>query len=208
MPGVFANNPYQYAINGSLWTLKYELICYIIIALFGFLGLLKKRFLISSILLSVILTSLMSIYNLHESGILYTLYYLCHFYIFFGGGSCYYIFRKHIILDYRLFFIFSILILIVSTTPLFYLAIAVFGSYLIFYLSFIVIPSLNNFARYGDFSYGMYIYAFPVQQTISFLFASNRHWLFNISLATPIILLCAACSWHLIEKKALSLKPG
>lgn len=35
LPGVFESNPYPAAVNGSLWTLRYEALMYIILAAFG-----------------------------------------------------------------------------------------------------------------------------------------------------------------------------
>jgi peptidoglycan/LPS O-acetylase OafA/YrhL len=60
--------------------------------------------------------------------------------------------------------------------------------------------------RSGDYSYGVYIYAFPIQQTIVHLFPGISHPTFlACSLAATFV--AAALSWHLVEKPALQLKP-
>jgi peptidoglycan/LPS O-acetylase OafA/YrhL len=78
--------------------------------------------------------------------------------------------------------------------------------YLTIYLAHLKIPRLSGFGRYGDFSYGIYIFSFPVQQLM-------MHWLdphlslpafMAISLITSIAI--AAVSWYLIESPALRLK--
>lgn len=57
-----------------------------------------------------------------------------------------------------------------------------------------------------DYSYGIYIYAFPVQQALVYLDPKMALWLYL--LLSALITLCfAALSWHFIEKPALSLKP-
>jgi peptidoglycan/LPS O-acetylase OafA/YrhL len=89
-----------------------------------------------------------------------------------------------------------------SFIPLF----AVFGCYLALYLAkhpgLPVIPA----ARFGDLSYGLYIYGWPVEQTVSYLRPGASWWeLFLISMAATAGV--AFLSWHLIEKRAMSLKP-
>ena len=60
--------------------------------------------------------------------------------------------------------------------------------------------------RRGDFSYGMYLYAFPIQQSIALYFPKMAIG-FAIILTAVLSLGCAAASWHFVEKIALSLKP-
>ena len=64
---------------------------------------------------------------------------------------------------------------------------------------------VNGFARHGDFSYGLYVYADPIQQTVLLLSPTILLWkLFVISYAAALA--CSVFSWHLIEKRALALK--
>ncbi|MEI9982829.1 MAG: hypothetical protein WDN69_06215 [Aliidongia sp.] len=59
------------------------------------------------------------------------------------------------------------------------------------------------FARIGDYSYGLYIYGYAIQQTYAYLFPSHRIWWLNVAVSLPIAFVCATLSWHLIEKPAL-----
>lgn len=61
--------------------------------------------------------------------------------------------------------------------------------------------------RLGDFSYGVYIYGFVVQQTVSYLFNTAGRPYFNFLVSIGPTLLFAAISWHLVEKKFLLMKP-
>jgi peptidoglycan/LPS O-acetylase OafA/YrhL len=61
-------------------------------------------------------------------------------------------------------------------------------------------------ARFGDFSYGVYIYALPVQQTVLYLFPALPLWAY-VAATLVVTLALAAASWHLIERRALRLKP-
>jgi peptidoglycan/LPS O-acetylase OafA/YrhL len=57
----------------------------------------------------------------------------------------------------------------------------------------------------GDFSYGIYIYAFPVQQLAAY-FGAVSPWS-NMLWSAPAVLILSALSWHLIEEPVLRLKP-
>ena len=63
-----------------------------------------------------------------------------------------------------------------------------------------------DLGRVGDLSYGTYLWAFPVQQTIVH-FLPGMAPLPLFALAGTATILLAALSWHLIEKRALALKP-
>ncbi len=62
------------------------------------------------------------------------------------------------------------------------------------------------FTKYGDYSYGMYIYAFPIQQFIIFLYDGNLKIHYFIFLSSLVTLILSILSWHFIEKKVLQLK--
>ncbi len=64
-------------------------------------------------------------------------------------------------------------------------------------------PGLRSATRFGDLSYGLYLYAFPVQQMLL-----ERLHAFSIVLCTIIALTIAWLSWHLVEHPALRRKPA
>jgi peptidoglycan/LPS O-acetylase OafA/YrhL len=67
-------------------------------------------------------------------------------------------------------------------------------------------PALHSrwLQRIGDLSYGIYLWAFPVQQLV-FQTMGGGVWT-NITVSLPIVAGLAALSWHLVEKRALQLK--
>ena len=69
-------------------------------------------------------------------------------------------------------------------------------------------PVLKDAGRYGDFSYGIYLWAWPVQQTVVMLLGKDKP--FNVLLSSTVIITIAFAfaSWNLIEKRALKLKPS
>jgi len=60
--------------------------------------------------------------------------------------------------------------------------------------------------RSGDYSYGVYVYAFPVQQTVVMLIGAHATPLAVFFYSLPVTLMLAYSSWHLIENPSLRLK--
>jgi peptidoglycan/LPS O-acetylase OafA/YrhL len=87
----------------------------------------------------------------------------------------------------------------------FFIAYLILLGPLIMHLAYLPGGAIRAVNGWGDFSYGVYIYAFPIQQTLAFLFPA-------ISLVAMIVstcclsLLAGALSWRLLEKRALALK--
>lgn len=84
---------------------------------------------------------------------------------------------------------------------------AVFGATFLAYATFSLGRSsiLSKSSRFGDFSYGLYIYAFPIQQMIAATTHTlNPYKMFALSLTITFIV--SVFSWHIVESKALALK--
>jgi peptidoglycan/LPS O-acetylase OafA/YrhL len=64
----------------------------------------------------------------------------------------------------------------------------------------------RGLARLGDYSYGVYIYAFPVQQAVLYLWPTLPTRAY-VLVALALTFACAAASWHLIERRAMRFKP-
>ncbi|MFM0558175.1 hypothetical protein P0D69_45890 [Paraburkholderia sediminicola] len=67
---------------------------------------------------------------------------------------------------------------------------------------------LPNAGKYGDFSYGIYLYAMPIQQSLVYYLGTGIGLVAEIVAAFSLTLPCAILSWHLIEKNALTFKPS
>lgn len=209
IPGIFDKNPYPSAINGSLWSLPYEAAFYIALST---CFLLRKRLITSKVLLFVayILLSLGSIFY-SEAAWNYRLFNLIGTYT----------------LDLGALFVAGALLGSFRFGDFRYKNVAMAGGFALLILSFysssfrifqyislplIIIPlgtASTIFIRntdkvVGDISYGMYIYSFPVQQTLVYYFKLNYLELMMSSLAISFVL--GYSSWHLIEKHAMKLK--
>ncbi len=202
LPGVFVGNIYPYAVNGSLWTLWYEFVMYLIIAGLGVMKLLNQK--VVPILLFVLLLVL-SFIDYSGSHWITNIQFI-RLALYFCAGTCFYIYREKIVLSHLYAVVTSILLVVGTHYGYMDESFAVFGAYLIFYLSLGPVPKFSNFAKYGDFSYGIYITSFPIQQLVVMLFHNEITAVQNFAVAFPITLVCSFISWHLIEKNALKLK--
>jgi peptidoglycan/LPS O-acetylase OafA/YrhL len=135
--------------------------------------------------------------------------YIIIFPAFFMVGSLFLYFEKRI--NYNIYlFIISLLILIfilqTEYVNLFYKKIFLLFliPYSILYLAFK--KSIFNFwGKYGDFSYGIYIYGYVIQQFV-FEFVPLRNGYLNFSISYPITILVAILSYHLVEKRFMKSK--
>ncbi|WP_379137401.1 acyltransferase family protein [Paenibacillus sp. sgz500958] len=203
LPGVFDTTVYQGAVNGSLWTLEFEFLCYILVAVLGLLRLLRKEIVLIfavGVFLAPHLPFLVNRYYFTTNTSLELIRY-------FSMGMLFYSFRKYIPLHKYLAWLSTAMILISLAFPShFKLVFTVFGTYLIMYLAFKPTVRIRDFAKKGDFSYGIYIYAFPVQQFISYCFGTGITPARSMLFSFPLALAFAVLSWHLVERNALKLK--
>ncbi|WP_293766246.1 acyltransferase [uncultured Aquitalea sp.] len=198
LPGVFEDNPYPVAVNGSLWTIPLEISCYLSLMFAGVMTLLGRRLLTLGI---TVLVAVFYFYQLpHYDNLAIKLA------LFFYAGSCMQLFR-----DYTSRMGVVAPVLVTGLAALFLgqstLASLLLLPYLAIQLGSRSYPVLNQAGRFGDFSYGTYIYAFPVQQTLLHLMRGSELPLaWYLLSSTVITILLAAISWHAIEHPALKLK--
>jgi peptidoglycan/LPS O-acetylase OafA/YrhL len=88
-------------------------------------------------------------------------------------------------------------------SPLFQSLAALCIAYGVLYLAYVPKGWLLHFNRLGDYSYGLYLFAFPIQQALKAVWPGLQPWPMFAS-AALLTLLCAIASWHLIEKPALA----
>lgn len=126
------------------------------------------------------------------------------------AGTVMNLFKDKIVFRFRYFaimvFLWFGLGLLDITTPVMIKTISFIAlPYTILYLAMLK-GRLNNFSKMGDFSYGIYIYAFPVQQIIVQVYGTeiNIAKMFILSFSTVLFL--SILSWYFIEEKALRLK--
>lgn len=199
LPGVFEGNPHPRAVNGSLWTIPLEVRCYFALLAAGIVGLMARRWMMALGTLA---------FGIYFFGFAFDpKNYQYHFALYFFAGVCLDLYRRTW-----------------EAQPAWLLAAAGAGSAafhllgmnhvallcmipaLVVFIGTRSTPVLNRFGRYGDVSYGVYIYAFPVQQTVVWMTGKDFPFVAGLLIASVATLACAFLSWHLVEHPALRLK--
>ena len=199
LPGVlFVDNPVGLEINGSLWTLRYEFMMYLMVLGLGITRLLQLGPALVLLLLGMACVYFPALDWLGGWGWMLS---------FFASGMVLYQLRDSRIFDGRV--ALAALALLVASIPLrqFILLFPFTGCYLALYLALNPrLPKLRA-ARYGDLSYGLYIYGWPAEQLVIYLRGGHGAWWQVCFPALAIAAALAFISWHLVEEPALRLKP-
>ncbi|HEY6900003.1 MAG TPA: acyltransferase [Puia sp.] len=203
--GIFPDNPIAGVVNGSIWTIPYEFFFYICLmvlflmrrkwdkylAIFGFLLLLNLYFFKEIQPWKVV--------NL-DSG------YIIELGLFFMGGTALATMNIENYYHKNKLFFFSVIFMVLC---IYYKNFSVF---VFLFLPLVVIlfgqyatPFLRSIgSRFGDVSYGVYIYGYPIQQTLLHYFKLNYLSLMIWSLVLSIV--AGYISWHVVEKTAMKFK--
>lgn len=208
LPGVFENIPYPNVVNGSLWTMPYEIRMYIILAGgYFFIKIITKNFevyagyfivgLAGVGLFLYIWSALQVIPRLHASRFIW----------FFFSGSCFWLLRKYVYINMRAVFVIILLFgltLLAGNKYFFIFYVLVFG-YIVISMAYLPNKIFRALNKVGDYSFGIYIYAFPVQQACIF-FVPEISFIKLLFLSFMITISLAMMSWHFVEKPFLESK--
>jgi peptidoglycan/LPS O-acetylase OafA/YrhL len=207
LPGVFETLPLKGEFNGSLWTLPIEVRMYLYLAL-GWLLLslapmirTKASRLIAPVVLAALFATVVSA-RLSDSplngGDIRVM--------MFAYGVALYFWRDRIVIDGRVMAALAAALLLASMNRTsFFLVYLVCLAPLTLCLAYVPGGGVRRFNRLGDYSYGVYIYAFPIQQTLALIFP-GMSLIAMIALSATITLIVAWLSWVLIERRVLALK--
>ena len=210
LPGVFENNPIGTSINGSIWSLPYEFCCYLLLL---FTGLLTKR-IKRKYLLPILYLGTMIFYfsfqnqldSIYFSWIDIRVKILAPYALYFFVGSIYYQLRKQIPYRFGIFILAILLCLLIQLLGWNDLITILILPYVILYLAFSPKINLRWAGKKGDLSYGVYLYAFPIQQTLVYFLPNIPNVAILILLTILIVLPLAYFSWNFVEKPALKWK--
>lgn len=205
LPGAFATNPYRDAVNGSLWTLPVEVRLYAGVALAGVAGLLGRRYAWAGVALA-----LLALFSAkpewfplvpNDPG-------TRSLALLFGLGSVAYVWRGAIPVTIPWL---AAVVALVAVDPWGAGRGALFPLWLAYtVLAVAYHPRLRwrAFNRLGDYSYGLYIFSFPIQQILVAKLGGPLASSPGVLLATalPLALALAALSWHAVEEPALRVK--
>ncbi len=128
------------------------------------------------------------------------------FFMFFTGAS-FYVLRERISLSRSWFWLaaMALILSVLVNRNAFFVVYQLTIAYVLFYLAYIPSGYIRRYNRMGDYSYGIYIYAFPVQQSIAAIAAGISSFSMLL-ISASVTLVLAGLSWHLLERRALTLK--
>lgn len=213
IPTIFVSLPMAAGVNGSFWTLRYEGYCYLFVLALGLLGLFRRR--------AAILAAFLVLYALRaaqtltghvffpdrELHLLGNLSAWSSLLLYFLAGMLLMLYRDVIPYSRALFLAcLGALVLCGLGLGHWEVGLPVCGSYALLCLAFRRRLGVQRFARWGDFSYGLYLYAFPIQQLLV-LFLGKRLSVPTLFLSAFLLTLgVAVLSWYAVERPCLRLK--
>jgi peptidoglycan/LPS O-acetylase OafA/YrhL len=201
LPGVFEHNPAARAINSQLWTIPFELECYLSLVLFSLSTVLRDRraFVALIVLFSFVATAraflldpVSPIGPIPGRALV----------VSFLAGVSLHLYRDRIPYAPALGLVAGIAAAVMLQCPnTCYLA-AFPVAYVTVWLGLMRPPKIP----FGDLSYGVYLFHFPIEQSIVHVFPGVGCWWRLTLIALPPTALCAWLSWSLVEHPALSCK--
>lgn len=210
MSPVFMHNPSPNALNGSLWSVPFEFWCYIGVMVLGLVGLLQRRAVVIVIFALVIGAHLyIDLTGWNPGGAIFgKIFGYPRFWAnvlpFYLAGTLFQIYGGKSLLNSRIIAVAAALLIAADFVPhALVVVLPICGSYLLMALAYW--PALHplHLGRFGDFSYGTYLYAFPIQQLLVLrVHGQIDPWLLFAE-ATPITLILGALSWFLVERHFL-----
>ena len=200
LPGV----PYGPAWDGSLWTLFYEFACYIVLgALLSVPAQWRKRVTVAAFAVSAAIGGYGATHAATDAlpALADRFFQLAPVFL---AGSLIYLFADRVLVDWRI----GIAALVLAPVATEIHAMQYLGAPLVAYACLwlgIVLP-FDRVGRRNDLSYGMYIYAFPVQQLLVLLGVNGAGLALYTIVSIAATLPLAAASWFAVEHPALALK--
>lgn len=161
LPGVFSGNPQDAVINGAIWTLPAEFRMYLWVALVGIVGILSRRWLCILIILTLFG---LGVARPEADTLMIPSIYL-HLAAMFGFGALCYLFQEYIPVGWSYAAAAVLVAYLLRDTALYQFA---FGMAIVqFSFAFAYCLPWYGFNRFGDYSYGIYLWGYPMQQVLA-----------------------------------------
>lgn len=207
LPGVFADTPWPRYVNSQLWTLPYELYCYVTLAALALLGLVRRdaRFVIVLVAVNIALFAFYWGIKKSQMGVTVSGPVLVLGFLY---GLALNVFRDRVRWNVPLFVLAGAMTYICLRFEIGDYLAPLPAAYVTVYLGLLQ-PRRFWLVSSGDYSYGLFLYGFPIQQAVvATMGPAGRHWWVNTLVAWPITFLLAFLSWRFVESRMLRFKPA
>lgn len=212
VPHAFLHAPLQ-GLNISLWTIRYEFLCYLAVMTLGLSGVLgRRRMVLGLFLVALAAHAAQGQYIVFGGG--RNLFVFGHaadwprLGTYFLAGAVFFLYRDRIPHS-RILWAAAVIALVAATLArALWIILPLAGTYVVFGLAFSRHVRLDRFARHGDFSYGLYLWSFPVQQLIIYYFGDTVSPWTVLAGGLVIGMGLAVLSWRYVEQPFLGRKSG
>jgi peptidoglycan/LPS O-acetylase OafA/YrhL len=220
LPGVFKDHPTD-IVNNTLWTVPHEIGCYIIMSALMVTGFVRKPWVVAAGAIAVVAIGLglaaagVTEQSTGAAKVLNVLFVgkASRLYVCFILGIFFYLVRHRLPYSWPLFGVSVAVCLGIGALPqpggtnypLMNLILAVPMCYITAFIGVTRIWT-PEFLRKGDYSYGIYLYGWPLQQMLVALLPDQKSLPLHFLTVVPLVLAFAALSWHFIEKPILALR--
>lgn len=198
LPGVFLQNPLPVVVNASIWSLPLEAKWYGLLSILGFLGLIRKKILI----LLLLIICVWWVNWFHLPGTTMKEDWFFYFGSFFLAGT----FLASVGLTAPIFIFASGISIVAFYFGYWFLGLITILPVAIIYFGLMATPGIKNIGKFGDISYGVYIFSFPVQQTVVYFLGVNSSYYVMAFYSIVITYILAFLSWRFVELPALQQK--
>jgi peptidoglycan/LPS O-acetylase OafA/YrhL len=197
-------------VNGSLWTIPWEVRCYALLALLALVGFASPHWMARLILpltaagaLGLHVPGMATMIEMIGSkGLLYNVQLIDRLWTMFALGIAAYMWRDRLRLSWTVLLLLGVLNLAAQHWHIHIHIQSLFVGYAVLCCGFLSARHRAISGSWPDYSYGMYIYAFPVMMLLAAAFTFSHHgWLALANAAATLPL--AALSWHLVERPVL-----
>jgi len=206
LPEVFTGNPLR-AVNGSIWSLPYEVLCYLGLLAIGMVRLVRSWFLGPLFLAAIVAYRyVVAVPTWHLPDDVWGIAgsFLVGTSVWFIGGAFLaqarsWVVRRHLVA--------AAVLLVFAVGAYRHAALLLVPSfcYLIIYVGTLPARWAGHVSRFGDPSYGMYLYAFPVAQVFVALHGGHVGP-YRLMVESGIVsIVCGYASWHLVERHGVRL---
>ncbi|GAB7182563.1 hypothetical protein ATKI12_2394 [Kitasatospora sp. Ki12] len=220
---LLSKNVHPYALDGSLWSLGLEMLCYLTVAALAAIGVLKRArwFVLVLVLGAYVHLVLLAFDYPHLQAPFYAPVHkvwtlpligwvsadqLIPLMFIFGLGAAAELYRERLPINAPL----AVLSLVTVVVTARYGAFVIIGvpafAYLILWCALRAPRPITRIGSRADLSYGIYIYGYIAQQCLT-AYGWNRWGLAAYNAITVVLtVIAAAFSWYVVEKPALKLK--